>query len=144
LYDRALLNRAALRAVGYGKDTPEFPGAQIVRDGAGEPTGRPAAKPNATILEGERAKGRKLPPGYQKNSTRLFMREVNRLGVTSVIDAGGGFQNYPDDYRIVEELHAAGELTVRIAYNLFTQRPQEELADFSHWAGKVRPGQGDS
>src|SRR5271168_1194776 len=30
LYDRALLNRAALRAVGYSKDTPEFPGAEIV------------------------------------------------------------------------------------------------------------------
>ena len=26
------------------------------------------------------------------------MRELNRLGVTGVIDAGGGFQNYPDDY----------------------------------------------
>jgi predicted amidohydrolase YtcJ len=31
LYDRALLNAAALRAVGYTKDTPEFPGAEIVR-----------------------------------------------------------------------------------------------------------------
>jgi predicted amidohydrolase YtcJ len=29
------------------------------------------------------------------------MRELNRLGVTSVIDAGGGFQNYPDDYRLL-------------------------------------------
>jgi hypothetical protein len=71
------------------------------------------------------------------------MREVNRLGVTGVIDAGGGFQNYPEDYRIIEELHAAGELTVRIAYNLFTQKPKEELADFENWAGKVKPGQGD-
>jgi predicted amidohydrolase YtcJ len=71
------------------------------------------------------------------------MREVNRLGVTGVIDAGGGFQNYPEDYRIIEELHAAGELTVRIAYNLFTQKPKEELADFRNWAGKVKPGQGD-
>ena len=32
LYDRALLNRAALRAVGYTKDTPEFPGAEIARE----------------------------------------------------------------------------------------------------------------
>src|SRR3954470_14289548 len=29
LYDRALLNAAAVRAVGYTKDTPEFPGAEI-------------------------------------------------------------------------------------------------------------------
>src|SRR4030095_2171800 len=59
------------------------------------------------------------------------------------IDAGGGLQNYPEDYRIIEELHAAGELTVRIAYNLFTQKPKEELADFRNWADTVRPGQGD-
>ena len=33
------------------------------------------------------------------------MRELNRLGVTAVIDAGGGFQNYPDDYAVIEKLH---------------------------------------
>jgi predicted amidohydrolase YtcJ len=143
LYDRALLNRAALRAVGYGKDTAEFPGAEIVRDRAGEPTGLLVAKPNATILYATLAKGPKLPPEYQKNSTRHFMREVNRLGVTSVIDAGGGFQNYPEDYRIVEELHRDGQLTIRIAYNLFTQKPKQELADFESWSKQVKPGQGD-
>src|SRR5712672_1991325 len=37
LYDRALLNGAALRAVGYTKDTPEPPGGEIVRDGNGNP-----------------------------------------------------------------------------------------------------------
>ena len=143
LYDRALLNAAALRAVGYTKDTPSPPGGEIVRDGAGNPTGLLLAKPNATILYATLARGPKLPADYQKNSTRHFMREVNRLGVTSVIDAGGGFQNYPEDYAIVEELHRDGELTVRIAYNLFTQKPQQELADFASWSKQVRPGQGD-
>src|SRR3546814_20955707 len=71
------------------------------------------------------------------------MREVNRLGVTGVIDAGGGYQNYPDDYRIIEELHREGQLTVRIAYNLFTQKPKEELKDFATWSGEVEPGRGD-
>lgn len=143
LYDRALLNAAALRAVGYTKDTPDPVGGEIVRDGRGNPLGMLVAKPNATILYGTLAKGPKLPPDYQKNSSRHFMREVNRLGVTSVIDAGGGFQNYPDDYAIIEELHAEGHLTVRIAYNLFTQKPKQELADFASWVGQVAPGQGD-
>jgi predicted amidohydrolase YtcJ len=143
LYDRALLNGAALRAVGYGKATPNPPGGEIVRDRNGNPTGLLLAQPNAAILYSTLAKGPKLPEEYQKNSSRHFMREVNRLGVTGVIDAGGGFQNYPEDYRIIEELHAAGELTVRIAYNLFTQKPKEELADFRNWTAKVRPGQGD-
>jgi predicted amidohydrolase YtcJ len=143
LYDRALLNAAALRVVGYDKHTPNPPGGEIARDRSGNPTGLLLAQPNASILYSTLAKGPKLPPEYQKNSTRHFMREVNRLGVTGVIDAGGGFQNYPEDYRIIEELHAAGELTVRIAYNLFTQKPKEELADFKSWSGQVRPGQGD-
>src|SRR5882757_2784944 len=143
LYDRAILNGAALRAVGYTKDTKEFPGGQIVRDAGGEPTGLLVAKPNAVILYATLAKGPKLPPEYQKNSTRHFMRDVNRLGVTSVIDAGGGFQNYPDDYKIIEELHRDGQMTVRIAYNLFTQKPKEELKDFESWATQVKPGQGD-
>ena len=143
LYDRALLNRAAVRAVGYTKDTPGFPGGEIARDGSGEPTGLLLAKPNATILYATLAKGPKLPPEYQKNSSRHFMREVNRLGVTGVIDAGGGFQNYPEDYAIVEELHRDGQLTVRIAYNLFTQKPKQELQDFAGWAKQVKPGQGD-
>jgi predicted amidohydrolase YtcJ len=143
LYDRALLNGAALRAVGYNKATPNPPGGEIVRDRNGNPTGLLLAQPNAAILYATLAKGPKLPGEYQKNSSRHFMREVNRLGVTGAIDAGGGFQNYPEDYRIIEELHAAGELTVRIAYNLFTQKPKEELADFLNWTSRVRPGQGD-
>jgi predicted amidohydrolase YtcJ len=143
LYDRALLNRAALRAVGYGRDTPDPPGGEIQRDAAGNPTGLLIARPNATILYATLAKGPKLPPEYQLNSTRHFMREMNRLGVTTVIDAGGGFQNYPEDYAIIEKLHADGELTLRIAYNLFTQKPGQEVADFAGWARQVRPGQGD-
>ncbi|WP_094462701.1 amidohydrolase [Pannonibacter phragmitetus] len=143
LYDRALLNAAALRVVGYTKDTPNPPGGEIVRDGAGNPTGLLLAQPNATILYSTLAKGPKLDPEYQINSSRHFMRELNSLGVTSVIDAGGGFQNYPDDYEIIEKLHAGGQLTVRISYNLFTQKPKEELADFSSWVKQVSPGQGD-
>ncbi|MFG1264644.1 amidohydrolase [Xanthobacter aminoxidans] len=143
LYDRALLNAAALRVVGYTKDTPDPPAGEIIRDANGNPTGLLVAKPNATILYATLAKGPKLPPEYQKNSTRHFMREVNRLGVTSVIDAGGGFQNYPEDYSVIEDLHREGNLTVRIAYNLFTQKPKAELADFAGWSKSVTPGQGD-
>ena len=50
LYDRALLNGAALRAVGYTRDSPEPPGGTIERDKQGEPTGILVARPNATIL----------------------------------------------------------------------------------------------
>src|SRR5260221_4002983 len=113
LYDRALLDSAALRAVGYTKDTPAPPGGEIVRDANGNPSGLLLAKPNAAILYATLAKGPKLPFDYQVNSTRHFMRELNRLGVTGAIDAGGGFQNYPDDYAVIRKLDEEGQLTSR-------------------------------
>lgn len=143
LYDRALLNGAAMRAVGYGKDSPEFPAGEVQRDSRGNPTGLLIAKPNANILYSTLARGPKLSREDQLNSSRLFFRELNRFGLTSVIDAGGGFQNYPDDYGVVNELHRNGELSIRLAYNLFTQKPKQELFDFQNWTKMTKPGAGD-
>ncbi|GED70478.1 hypothetical protein BRE01_41800 [Brevibacillus reuszeri] len=139
LYRQAFLNKAALRVVGYTKDSPNPPGGEIQRDSKGNPTGMLIARPNATILYATLAKGPKLSYEDQLNSTRLFMRELNRFGITSVIDAGGGFQNYPDDYQVYEELDKRGEITVRTAYNLFTQHPNHELEDFQSWTATSQP-----
>jgi predicted amidohydrolase YtcJ len=133
LYDRALLNRAAMRAVGYTKESPNPPAGEIEHDASGNPTGILIAHPNAMILYATLAKGPKLPPEYQANSSRHFMRELNRLGITSVIDAGG-------DFRITRRLPGRGAApqerrTVRIAYNLFTQKPKAEFADFRSGSG---------
>ena len=144
LYDRALSNGAALRAVGYTKDTPDPPAGEIVRDLQGNPTGLLLAKPNAGILYATLAKGPKLPFEYQLNSTRHFIRELNRLGVTGAIDAGGGFQNYPEDYEVIRKLSEAGQLTVRLAYNLFTQKPKGEKADFLNWTKTSTYKQGNN
>jgi len=143
LYDRALLNGAALRAVGYDKNAPDFPAGEVQRDRHGNPTGLLIAKPNANILYATLAKGPKLSREDQLNSSRLFFHELNRFGITSAIDAGGGFQNYPDDYGVVNELHRNGELSVRLAYNLFTQRPKQELQDFQNWTKMTKAGEGD-
>jgi predicted amidohydrolase YtcJ len=143
LYDRALLNGAALRAVGYTKNTQAPAGGEIVRDAQGNPTGLLLARPNATILYAALAQGPKLPFEYQLNSTRQFMRELNRLGVTGAIDAGGGYQNYPQDYAVIQKLAADGQLTIRLAYNLFTQKPKAERDDFLSWTRSSRYQQGD-
>jgi predicted amidohydrolase YtcJ len=143
LYDRALLNAAALRAVGYDKNAPNFPAGEVQRDRHGNPTGLLIANPNANILYSTLAKGPNLSREDQLNSSRLFFRELNRFGITSAIDAGGGFQNYPDDYGVVNELHRNGELSIRLAYNLFTQRPKQELADFQSWTKMTKAGDGD-
>jgi len=143
LYDRALLNGAALRAAGITKDTPDPVAGLIERDANGNPTGMLIAKPNALILYATLASGPKLPLADQVNSTRHFMRELNRLGLTSCIDAGGGFQNYPQDYAVIDQLHKDQQMTIRIAYNLFTQNPGKELNDFQTWTKNVVPYSGD-
>jgi predicted amidohydrolase YtcJ len=143
LYDRALLNQAALRTLGITKDTPNPPGGVIYKDRRGNPSGLLLAEPSALILYSTLAKGPVLPFEDQLNSSRHFQRELNRLGVTSAIDAGGGGQNYPDDYRVIQELHRRGQMTMRIAYNLFAQKAGSEFDDYQRWTGMVKPGDGD-
>jgi predicted amidohydrolase YtcJ len=71
------------------------------------------------------------------------MRELNRLGITGAIDAGGGSQNYPEDYAVIQKLHDDGQLTIRLAYNLFTQKPKGEKQDFLNWTRTSKYKQGD-
>ncbi len=143
LYGRALLNQAAIRVLGMDKDTPNPPGGTIEKDRNGNPTGLLVATPSALILYSTLARGPNLPEEYQYNSSRHYMREMNRLGITSVIDAGGGGQNYPEDYKIIQKLHDNNEMTVRVAYNLFAQNKGGELEDYKRWTGLVNPGFGD-
>jgi hypothetical protein len=142
LYDRAMLNAAALRALAYTKETPQPPGGEIVRDANGNPTGLLLARPSANILYSTLARGPKLPFEYQISSTRHFMRELNRLGVVGAIDAGGGSQNYPEDYAVIQKLADEGQLTIRLAYNLFTQKPKGEKEDFLNWTKTSKYKQG--
>ncbi len=140
LYHCALLNRAAIQAVGYDKGTPNPTAGEIQKDKDGNPTGWLVSRPNAAILYSTHAKGPKLSYDDQINSTLQFMREMNRFGVTGVIDAGGGFQNYPEDYSVISDLARQNRLTVRVAFNLFTQRPKHELEDFTNWVRMGKPG----
>ena len=114
-----------------------------MRDSKGNPTGLLLAKPNAGILYTTLARGPKLPFDFQLNSTRHFMRELNRLGLTGAIDAGGGYQNYPDDYAVIQKLADEGQLTLRLAYNLMPQKPKDEKADFLNWAKTSKYKQGN-
>ncbi len=143
IYDRAFLNKAAMRVLGYTKDSPEPFGGAFERDASGAPTGVIINVTNIGSLLATFAKIPKLAPGDQLASTKHFMRELNRLGVTSVIDAGGGGQNYPDNYQTIAKLAADKALTLRIGYNLFAQRPGKELEDYKSWVTQVKPGQGD-
>ncbi|MFF2936320.1 amidohydrolase [Streptomyces mirabilis] len=143
LYQSAVLNRAALKAAGYTRDTPDPKGGQIVRGRDGEPTGMLLAAPSALILYSTLAKAPVLEGEDRKTSTRHFLRELNRFGLTSAIDAAGGFQNFPDNYSTVVELAKAGQLSLRIAYHLFPQTAGQEIDDLARWIEMARPEDGD-
>jgi predicted amidohydrolase YtcJ len=142
LYQSALLNRAALQVIGYTKDTPEVPGGQIVRDYNGDPTGLLLAAPTASLLYATIGKAPVLGEDGQRESTRHFLHELNRFGLTSAIDAAGGFQAFPEHYAAVVSLADRGELPVRLAYHLFPQVPGQELDDMRRWIATARPGDG--
>ncbi|OSP41108.1 amidohydrolase [Streptomyces sp. 13-12-16] len=143
LYQAAVLNRAALKAAGFTRETPDPKGGQIVRGRDGEPTGMLLAAPSALVLYSTLAKAPVLEGEDRKTSTRHFLRELNRFGLTSAIDAAGGFQNFPDDYSTVVELAKAGQLSLRIAYHLFPQTVGQEIDDLRRWIEVARPEDGD-
>jgi predicted amidohydrolase YtcJ len=148
VYTSALLNKACLKYLGIDKNFPgnKYPGGTIVRDAAGEPTGLLLADPSALILYSTLHDGPKLNMEQQMLSSRHFMKELNRLGVTSSLDCGGGFQNWPDDYLVIKELHKRRQLTMRIGVSTFIQRPGKELEDFRSWTERYTPrfnGQGE-
>ncbi len=137
LYGKAFMNKAGLAAAGITRDTPNPPGGLIEKDENGEPTGLLVAEPNAFILYSTLAKGPVLSFEDQLNSSRQFMRDLNRFGLTSAVDAGGGFQNYPADYATTDTLARRGQLTLRIPYYLFAQKGGQELQDYAQWISLV-------
>jgi predicted amidohydrolase YtcJ len=143
LYDRAWLNRSGVRALGWTKDTPNMFGGAIERDASGNPTGLVMSTTSLASLVSVWLRIPRLSPEDQILSTRHFMREHNRLGVTSVIDAGGGGQNYPENYAAIAKLAADEQMTLRIGYMLFAQAPGKELDNYAAWSKLVKYGQGN-
>jgi len=137
LYGKAWLNKAGLKKLNINADTPNPPGGLIEKDGNGNPTGLLVAEPNAFILYSTLARLPELTTEEKINSTLQYMTELNSLGVTAVMDAGGGFQNYPDDYGITDSLNKLGQITVRLPYFLFAQKKGTELNDYLKWTGMV-------
>jgi predicted amidohydrolase YtcJ len=131
LYSQGLLNRAAVRALGLGEETPAPDGGryELVDGGA-----ILHAEPNPLILYQMIARPPQLSAQDQVNSTLHFYRELNRLGVTSAVDAGGGGHAFPEDYAGSRTVVRQRGLPVRISYYLFPQVPGREAADFRGWA----------
>ena len=137
LYGKAWLNKAGLKKLNIDANSSNPAGGLIEKDNEGNPTGLLVAEPNAFILYSTLAKLPELTTEEKINSTLQYMTELNRLGVTAVMDAGGGFQNFPDDYTITDSLNKLEKITVRLPYFLFAQKKGTELNDYTRWTSIV-------
>lgn len=141
LFNRAFVNRAGLQALSIDRNTVAPPGTTLERDANGDPTGVLMATPSEALIGQALGRLPPLSPGDRLNSTLHFLRELNRFGLTSVIDAGGGAQNFPEDYVVSDQLATLGQLPIRISYFLYPQRPGSELADLQRWVAETVPDQ---
>ena len=133
LYSRGWLNKAALVELKIDETTKAPEGSTFEKGKDGKLTGVLLAEPNPGILY---ARIGALPPMTEDqmvNSTKQFYSELNRLGITSGIDAGGGGHKFPKDYMGTKTLAENGEMPIRLSYYLFPQNKGEEYAEFETW-----------
>jgi predicted amidohydrolase YtcJ len=132
LYGKAFVNKKGIEVLKYSKDT-KYDGSLVELDADGLPTGMLYAKTTPKAIYTTLALTTKLTREERLNSTMQWYHELNRFGLTSAIDAGGGGQNYPDDYGVALELAKQGKLTIRTAYYLFAQVKGREYQDYEKW-----------
>ena len=125
-YANALLTPAGLKALNINGEADLGPKAKFEKDEAGEPTGWISGD-GATIT----GLFDKLPvPTFEQSvtGTKLFFRELNRLGLTGVSDPGG-FNLPAPSYLPLFKVWQDHALTIRVMFSLFAQRPGKELED---------------
>lgn len=142
LYGKAFLNKKGIEVLGYDKNT-SYPGSVIELDKDGKPTGMLFAKETPMAIYRTLALTSTLTPEERINSSLHFYREINSFGITSVVDAAGGGQNYDADYQASLVLAKDGKLTVRTAYYLFAQQKGKELSDYEKWVNETYPNKND-
>jgi predicted amidohydrolase YtcJ len=138
LYSGGIYNKKGVEVAGLKADTPAPEGGTIDKGAGGQPTGRILATPRPTILYQAVGALGELPADAQASSARHFYRELNRFGLTSAIDAGGGGHVYPTQYKASIDMARSDGLPLRISYYLFAQKPGQELKDIQSWVESER------
>ena len=133
LYSRGWLNKKGLEVLGIDENTQAPAGARFEKGADGKLTGVLLAEPNPGILYSRIGSLPPLAPNEMLNSTKQFYRELNSLGLTSGIDAGGGGHKFPKDYVGTETLAEAGGMPLRLSYYLFPQNKGSEYQEFQDW-----------
>ena len=139
-YGWSMLTPAAYKALGISNESDLPTGGRFERDAAGAMTGAVTGAQNAIVSLFDR-----LPrptASQQVEGTKLFFRELNRLGMTGVVDPGGNNLS-PDDYQALFKVWREGAMTVRVAYALCGQTAGRELEELQGLTAMLPMGFGD-
>lgn len=137
MYGWAMLTPLAYQALNINAEADLPGGGKFVRDASGNPTG--------AVGGGIVQLFDKLPaPGFDQKvaSTRKFFRELNRVGLTGVVDPGG-FNMTPAEYAPLFQVWRDKALTVRVNYAYFSQKRGQELEEFKELTQLLPMGFGD-
>jgi len=139
-YGWAMLTPSALKALNISSDADVPAGGRLEKDASGKPTGAISGGQGAIIALFD-----KLPkPTFdqQVDGTKKFFRELNRLGLTGVVDPGGN-NLAPEDYQAVFKVWRDNRMTVRVAYTLCGQTPGAEFSELKNLVALMPQGFGD-
>ena len=139
-YGWAMMTPAALEALRISTDADLPAGGKLDRDAAGNLTGGVTGGNNAIVALFD-----KLPkPNFEEqvDGTKKFFRELNRLGITGVVDPGGNNVG-PEDYQALFKVWRDGRMTVRVAYSLCGPTPGAEFAELKDLTQLLPMGFGD-
>jgi predicted amidohydrolase YtcJ len=139
-YGWAIMTPVGLKALNIASDADLPSGGKLERDSAGKPTGGITGGQNAIIALFDR-----LPkPTFdqQVDGTKKFFHELNRLGLTGVVDPGGN-NLLPADYQALFHVWRQGQMTLRVAYSLCGNNAGAEFEEFKNLTQLLPMGFGD-
>jgi len=138
-YAALLMTPKAQQALGISAD--QLPaGITAERAASGDATGWF----NGSIVSISALFDRLPRPNFEDNvaGTKQFFTELNRLGITGIVDPGG-FSIYPSHYAALQKLWREKALTVRVAYSLFAQNVGAEFEEYKSLTPFLPMGFGD-
>jgi predicted amidohydrolase YtcJ len=139
-YAWAMLTPLAHKTLGLAHETDLPAGGRFERDAAGNLTGAITGAQPAIVGLFD-----KLPrPTFdeQVQGTTAFFRELNRLGITGVIDPSGNNMT-GESYQALFKVWRDKALTVRVAYSLGTQGSGKEFDEIKATTALLPMGLGD-
>jgi predicted amidohydrolase YtcJ len=137
MYDWAMLNPLGYKALNISNESELPGGGKFGKDETGQLTG--------AVLGGIVPLFDKLPKpvfAQKVEGTRKFFRELNRMGLTGLLDPGG-FNMTPAEYAPLFKVWRDKQLTLRVNYSYFSQKRGAELDEFKDLTQLLPMGFGD-